>query len=191
MEFNITSPRPFIGLWRNFADGGRFTLTLPETEAGVLSSFLVIFAGIVALSGWNIVRFSLHQVRAADDLHDGLHHQLQAILRNSADLVQALQLIFRIGIAWRTRIGFARVARRLSGSFSIAIFFFCGLNLRPAFYFLDVVDGGRAVPCPDRQVRHLPPAGVAFRGRGIEPGGIHLRQEPTRGRHGLRAHVLR
>ncbi|CAI4215856.1 unnamed protein product [Parascedosporium putredinis] len=103
--------------------GGRFTLTLNETEAGVLASFLVIFVGVASLSGWNIVRFSLHQFRATDKLHDGLHHQAQAILRNSAGLVQALHLLFQIGSAWRTRIGFARVARRLAGIFLAAFLF--------------------------------------------------------------------
>lgn len=136
MSFNPTPPQPFIGLWKNYADGGQLTLTLDETRAGILASFLVIFAGITALSGWNIARFALHQLRSGADAHDGLHHQVQAILRNSTGLVQALQLIFQVAKAWRERLGVALVARRLLGVFSVALAFFVGSTFAQLFVSL-------------------------------------------------------
>lgn len=133
MSFNPTPPQPFIGLWKNHADGGQLTLTLEETQAGLLSSFLVIFAGISALAGWNIVRFALHQFRTVGNTHDGMHHQIQAILRNSTGLVHALQLIFQVANAWRARLGFARVAQRLSGIFLVAFIFFVATTFAQLF----------------------------------------------------------
>ncbi|PKS12322.1 hypothetical protein jhhlp_001622 [Lomentospora prolificans] len=136
MSFNPTPPRPYIGLWNNYADGGQLTLTLEETQAGLLASFLVIFAGIAALSGWNIVRFTLHQSRSSSDIHDGMHHQIQAILRNSTGLVQALQLIFQVAKAWRARLGVARVTRRLFFVFFIAFIFFVASTFAQLFISL-------------------------------------------------------
>lgn len=136
MSFNPTPPQPFIGLWKNYADGGQLTLTLDETQAGILASFLVIFAGSTALNGWNITRFLLHQFRSCGKHHDGLHHQVQAILRNSTDLVQALQLLFQVARAWRKRLGVALLARRLFGVLSIAFVFFVGSTLAQIFISL-------------------------------------------------------
>ena len=136
MSFNPTPPQPFIGLWNNYADGGQLTLTLDDTQAGILASFLVVFAGITALSGWNIARFLLHQSRSGGPAHDGLHHQVQAILRNSTGLVQALQLIFQVARAWRERLGVVLVARRLLGVFSVAFVFFVGSTFAQLFISL-------------------------------------------------------
>lgn len=136
MSFNPTPPQPFIGLWKNHADGGQLTLTLEETQAGILASFLVIFAGITALSGWNVARFLLHQSRSGGPAHDGLHHQVQAILRNSTGLVQALQLIFQVARAWRERLGVLLVARRLLVVFSVALAFFVGSTFAQLFISL-------------------------------------------------------
>ncbi|SPO01918.1 uncharacterized protein DNG_04591 [Cephalotrichum gorgonifer] len=136
MSFNPTPPQPYIGLWKNYADGGQLTLTLEETQAGILASFLVIFAGIAALSAWNIVRFLLHQSRSGDETHDGLHHQVQAILRNSSGLVQALQLMFQVAKAWRQRLGVVIVARRLSVVFFVAFIFFIGSTFAQLFISL-------------------------------------------------------
>lgn len=136
MSFNPTPPQPFIGLWKNHAVGGQLTLTLDETQAGILASFLVIFAGVTALSGWNIARFLLHQSRSGGATRDGLHHQVQAILRNSTGLVQALQLIFQVARAWRERLGVALVARRLLGVFSVALAFFVGSTFAQLFISL-------------------------------------------------------
>lgn len=74
-----------IGPWINWSHGLILgsTVTLSERDGELLTAFLGIFVTAAGAACWNIMSFALHQHRSPRDPRDGIHHQQQAILRNS------------------------------------------------------------------------------------------------------------
>ena len=107
-----TGTKAYIGTWHNY-NNGEWTLTLRQREGGILSAALVIFVGFAATQGWNIVKFALHQARLGPT-QDGLHQQLQAMLRNSTTHAQAAWYAVRIPAGWRRQNGFSSALARAS-----------------------------------------------------------------------------
>ena len=81
----------YTGIWINWSHGfiAGSTLTLNERDGGLLTAFLAIFISAAGAATWNIMSYALHQSRARQESQDGLHHQQQAILRNSSSRVRA------------------------------------------------------------------------------------------------------
>lgn len=81
----------YTGIWFNWGHGAvtGSTLTLNERNGGLLTAFLAIFVSATGAATWKIMRYSLHQYRARQEYQDGLHHQQQAIFRNSDSPVGA------------------------------------------------------------------------------------------------------
>ncbi|KAL5610921.1 hypothetical protein FOBRF1_007038 [Fusarium oxysporum] len=129
MSSNITI---FIGAWRNHSNGV-LTLTLKEREAGVLSAALVIFLGFVAARCWNIIKYVLHQIRARSQFGDGLHHQLQALLRNSDNHSQTSWQTIQLAMAWRSHLGLSSAVRCISLVLSVSLCSLVGWSLGRLF----------------------------------------------------------
>jgi small-conductance mechanosensitive channel len=102
----------YTGFWINRATKSSYevTLTLNRQMGGLVIAFLALFIGALARSLWKIVRFTLHVNFATPNSKDGLHHQRQAILRNTALALDTALSLFRANMAWRNRG--ARLQRR-------------------------------------------------------------------------------
>src|ERR1700760_4402597 len=75
----------YLGFWTNWSRGvilGR-TLTLSRENGAYLSSFITILVTFTGTATWKIIRFLLHRYLSSPNGADAIHHQRQAILRNS------------------------------------------------------------------------------------------------------------
>ena len=76
----------YTGPWINWSHGliRGSTITLSERDAGLLTAFLAIFVSAAGVACWRIMSYIMHQYRATQEPQDGLHHQQQAIFRNTS-----------------------------------------------------------------------------------------------------------
>jgi hypothetical protein len=95
----------YQGFWRNLGkpSSQSLTLTLYPMNATLLTNALALF---VAMSGgqlWTIIRFTLHQIRAASrsQRFDMTHNQQQIVLRNATTDVATARLM--LNLAWASR----------------------------------------------------------------------------------------
>ena len=82
----------YIGAWINWSHGSvrSATITVTTRDGALLIAFLAFYVGLASTSFWRIACFAFHQMLSSDKLEDGLYHQRQAILRNSATDVVGL-----------------------------------------------------------------------------------------------------
>ncbi|KAL9065715.1 MAG: hypothetical protein Q9161_008050 [Pseudevernia consocians] len=96
---------PFVhtGPWINWSHGLVLgsTITLSERNGELLTAFLAMFVTAAGASCWKIMSFALHQFRSPRDPQDGLHHQQQAILRNSESPLGISLELARLVWFWR------------------------------------------------------------------------------------------
>jgi hypothetical protein len=83
------------------------TLTLSRADGNYLLSFTALFISLVSARFWRILCFIAHKKFSTPEPRDALHHQRQAILRNSASPLSSLWTILQLVWTWR------RVADRL------------------------------------------------------------------------------
>lgn len=95
----------YMGFWINNAYGEwrGATLTLDRRRGAFLIAFLALFVSTTGRSFWEITRYILHTTFSAEASSDGLHHQRQAILRNSVLPLDALFNIVWAACVWRKR----------------------------------------------------------------------------------------
>lgn len=76
-----------LGTWTNWSRGPLFgpTITMTRREGGLLVAFIALFVTIVGTSFWRLFCLTLHYIYSTKAARDGLYHQRQAILRNSAN----------------------------------------------------------------------------------------------------------
>lgn len=97
------------------------TLTLPRTEGNYLLVFTSLFITIVSGCFWSIVRRSLHCYFSTTEPRDALHHQQQAVLRNSTAAFESFQTFCSLAWAWRrTAKGKRCLLRLVPGSLAAA-----------------------------------------------------------------------
>lgn len=94
----------YLGIWFNQAYGAvtGATLTLNERDGGLLTAFLAIFVSATGAATWKLTRYSLHQFRARQEYQDALHHQQQAIFRNTDSPVGASWQLVQLTWYWRS-----------------------------------------------------------------------------------------
>jgi hypothetical protein len=119
----------YTGVWINWSHGAiqGATLTLPQQYGGLLVAFLAIYVSFAGSQFWKFLTFILHQINTTKpgNEHDGLHHQLQVILRNSNGAGGAFWEFIKLPIYWRgrTRRPFYRVTPfLLLGALNLALF---------------------------------------------------------------------
>lgn len=95
--------RTYYGLWINWTYGivRGSTLTLSSRDGGLFTAFLALFVAIAAGAIWRMVAFIIHQTRADRIDHDGLHHQQQAVFRNTSSPGGALWEFAKLFHSWR------------------------------------------------------------------------------------------
>lgn len=108
----------YRGVWTNWDRGPILgsTLTLPRRDADQLIAFTAFFVALVSSRFWRLASQVYHRCYSTQDPRDALHHQRQAILRNSVSaLSDSLQLI---ALSWTWR---GPVSRGIRRTFPVAI----------------------------------------------------------------------
>ena len=93
----------YIGHWINWSHGRYLgsTITLSERDGGLLTAFLALFVTSAGSACWGILSYVIHQYRVRQYYQDGLHHQKQAILRNTGHPAAAAWKFFQLAWYWR------------------------------------------------------------------------------------------
>ena len=95
----------YLGTWINWTEGriAGSTLTVSTQNGAYLVAFLALFVRVAGNHFWRILCYSAFQFRSTTEPQDGLHHQLQAILRNNVSDFVALIDFAKTGRAWGLR----------------------------------------------------------------------------------------
>lgn len=96
--------RVHLGTWTDWSRGNAITgstLTLKREQGSLLIAFTAFFVGLVSTCFWRIVRLVLHRLYSTPDSRDALHHQRQALLRNSVTPASSLWSFTLLGWSWR------------------------------------------------------------------------------------------
>lgn len=99
----------YHGIWTNWSRGRIMgaTLTVSRTDGNYLLAFTAFFISMVSARFWRILCFIAHNKFSTSEPRDAIHHQRQAILRNSASAPSSLWTFLQLIWTWR------RVADRL------------------------------------------------------------------------------
>lgn len=91
------------GVWTNWSRGRVMgaTLTLSRQNGNLLIAFTAFFIGLVSSRFWRIACFLLHRCYSTPRASDVLHHQRQAILRNSPNPESGLWTFGQLAWSWR------------------------------------------------------------------------------------------
>ena len=96
---------PFVhtGPWINWSHGIVLgsTITFSERNGELLTAFLAMFVTAAGAASWKIMSFALHQHRSPREPQDGIHHQQQAILRNTESPFGASLELAQLFWYWR------------------------------------------------------------------------------------------
>ncbi|KAF2138168.1 uncharacterized protein K452DRAFT_277984 [Aplosporella prunicola CBS 121167] len=105
----------YTGFWINWSRGPVYgaTITTPRQDGTISIALLALFVSIVGTHFWNILCFCLHYGNSSSKPQDGLHHQKQAILRNSANGSSGLWNLLMVLNAWGWSGRAARPFRRI------------------------------------------------------------------------------
>ena len=93
----------YTGPWINWSRGFVYgsTITLSQRNGSLLTAFLGIFVAAAGAAFWRILSFLIHQHRAKPLMRDAVHHQQQAILRNSGSPDAAAWQMTQVAWQWR------------------------------------------------------------------------------------------
>lgn len=114
------------------------TLTLSRTDGNYLLSFTAFFISLVSARFWRILCFIIHNRLSTQDPRDALHHQRQAILRNSSSASSGLWTLLQLTWTWR-RIAGRLLARTIP---IIATTIFCAAAFTVAGGFSSQISTG-------------------------------------------------
>ncbi|OCL12106.1 hypothetical protein AOQ84DRAFT_334819 [Glonium stellatum] len=92
-----------LGTWTNWSRGPVFgvTLTMTQRNGLLFTAFIALFVTFVGTCFWRISSFILHHIYTRKTAQDGIYHQRQAALRNSAASMTALWTLGLIMWRWR------------------------------------------------------------------------------------------
>ncbi|KAK4167710.1 hypothetical protein QBC43DRAFT_362527 [Cladorrhinum sp. PSN259] len=102
-DAGVVQYRVRLGIWTNWSNGGVFgsTLTLSRENGNLLIAFTAFFVSLVATRLWRICCLALHHIYSTLNPQDGVYHQRQAIIRNSASPSAAIFTLSQLYVAWR------------------------------------------------------------------------------------------
>lgn len=92
-----------LGTWTNWSRGRVMgaTLTLERKEGNLLIAFTAVFVGLVTGRVWRIACYVFHWCYSTPEPQDTLHHQRQALLRNSGSAASAVWAFANLTLAWQ------------------------------------------------------------------------------------------
>lgn len=93
----------YCGVWTNWDRGTIMgsTLTLPRRDADKLIAFTAFFVALVSSRFWRLAAQIYHRCYSTQDPRDALHHQRQAILRNSISALSDSWQLALLSWTWR------------------------------------------------------------------------------------------
>ncbi|KAI0859850.1 hypothetical protein F4860DRAFT_242854 [Xylaria cubensis] len=126
LTLNSASSRYTVltGVWTNWSRGRIFgaTLTLNRSDGDLLIAFTAFFITIVAARFWRTICLLLHRFNSTPKLRDLMHHQHQAVLRNSASADAGLWRLTQVYWAWRNHGNIKKPLRRTLPIILLALF---------------------------------------------------------------------
>ncbi|PHH89020.1 hypothetical protein CDD83_6749 [Cordyceps sp. RAO-2017] len=98
-----TRHRVYLGIWTDWSRGSvsGVTLTMTRAQGGFLSASTTFFIGLVSTCFWRILRLAIHRMYSTASPRDALHHQRQALLRNSVTPSATLWSFLQVCWVWR------------------------------------------------------------------------------------------
>ncbi|CAN8103294.1 unnamed protein product [Discula destructiva] len=109
------------------------TLTLNRTEGNYVLTFTCLFITIVSARFWSIVRLVMHHWYSTPKPRDALHHQKQAVLRNSPSAFDSVLALSSLARAWRHTSNGQRHLIRLTPGILTAFFIAVAFFIAPGF----------------------------------------------------------
>lgn len=93
----------YLGTWTNWSRGRILgaTLTTSRANGNYILSFTAFFISLVSVRCWRILCFLIHSRLSTPIPRDALHHQRQAILRNSGSATSDLWTLVLVVWVWR------------------------------------------------------------------------------------------
>jgi uncharacterized membrane protein YccF (DUF307 family) len=81
----MNSSHIHTGPWIYYSRGTVFgaTIALTIRYSGFLLAAITVLVGFAGAAVWGIAKYTLHQIQSSRDAKDVIHHQQQAILKNS------------------------------------------------------------------------------------------------------------
>ncbi|KAH8759507.1 hypothetical protein F5883DRAFT_565043 [Diaporthe sp. PMI_573] len=105
------------------------TLTTTRQHGNLFIAFTAFFVGFVASRFWKMVCLATHRYYSSSQQEDALHHQRQAVLRNSGSSLEGLWMFTRLAWVWRSsarRCLLRMLPAIISASFLLASFSIAG-----------------------------------------------------------------
>lgn len=109
------------------------TLTLSRTDGNYVLTFTSLFITFVSACFWNIVRLVMHRYYSTSAPRDALHHQEQAVLRNSPSAFDSFQALCELAWAWRHSANGKRCFLRLVPGILTAAFVVIAFGIASGF----------------------------------------------------------
>lgn len=106
MEVNSNnSEYIYTGVWTDWSHGRIHgaTIALSAQDAGSLTAFLALFVTVSAGHLWRIISFVVHQFQSSQKPRDALHHQQQAIFKNTTSPAALIWEFTLLSWAWRRK----------------------------------------------------------------------------------------
>lgn len=106
----------YTGAWINWSQGRTLgaTITLTRRDGGFLISLIALFVTWTGTAFWRISCYLLHHHYSSEAPRDGLYHQQQAVLRNSANGVSGLWALGQIAWVWGRKTSNSRISGRIA-----------------------------------------------------------------------------
>lgn len=95
----------YTGFWvnRSLSKFRAATITLDQRMWNLFIAFIALFVGATARSVWKLVRFAVHHKLSTPTDEDAIHHQRQAVLRNTSLATDAVIQAVQMSHVWRHR----------------------------------------------------------------------------------------
>ena len=92
----------YYGAWINWSHGPIIgaTLTIDDRSGALLVAFIATFVTLIGASLFKIMTYIFHQARSKSSAQDGLFHQQQVIIRNTASPGSAAWTFLMQGWTW-------------------------------------------------------------------------------------------
>jgi hypothetical protein len=99
----VGSQTVYTGIWTNWSFGKirGSTLTLTQRDSNLLIAFVAFFVTLVSAEVWKLACFATHFYLSTSERRDVIHHQRQAIIRNTRSPGSAVSAILELAWTWR------------------------------------------------------------------------------------------
>lgn len=107
----VGSQTVYTGIWTNWSFGKirGSTLTLTQRDSNLLIAFVAFFVTLVSAEVWKLACFAIHSYLSTSERRDVIHHQRQAIIRNTRSPGSAVFSVLELAWTWRASKPYRRI----------------------------------------------------------------------------------